>query len=89
MQNLDRRVSALEQATPTDDEITIIHRIVSPGHLDAEIDHIRDYDGNAWTRQPGESEAVFTNRATNETPPNKWGAKGLIASNLELHHANH
>ena len=89
MHGTKQRLSALERANPPADEITIIHRVVSPGHLDAEIDHIRDYDGNAWTRQPAESEAAFNDRAMNETQPNKWGAKGLIASNLELHHANH
>ncbi len=89
MQNLERRVAVLETANPPTDEMTIIHCIVSPGHLDAEIDHIRDEAGREWTRQEGEAEAAFTDRAIAETPPNKYGNRRFIASNLELHHANH
>lgn len=87
MQNLERRIAALETASPPAEELTLIRRFVVPGHLDAEIDHIRDDDGKEWTRQPGETEAAFTDRATKETMPNKWGVKGLIASSKELHHA--
>jgi len=89
MQALEKRIASLEQANPPAEELTIIRRIVWPGHLDAEIDHIRDDDGNEWTREPGESETAFTERATSETPPNKWGVKCLIATNTELEHANH
>lgn len=88
MQTLNRRVSALETANPPAEELTIIRRIVWPGHLDAEIDHIRDDDGNEWARQPGETEAAFTDRATCETRPNRRGIKSLIATTLELEHAN-
>lgn len=88
MQTLDRRVSALEAANPPAEELTIIRRIVWPGHLGAEIDHIRDGDGREWTRQPGETEAAFADRATSETRPNKRGIKGLIGSTMELEHAN-
>lgn len=87
MQALEKRIAALEQAAPPPDGLTIIRRIVWPGHLDAEIDHIGD-DGNEWTRQPGETEAAFIDRATCATRPNKCGVKCLIASNTELNHAN-
>jgi hypothetical protein len=89
MQNLGKRLSALEQSQSPIEYRTIIRRIVSPGHLDAEIDHIRDDAGNEWTRQPGETEAAFTDRAKSETQPSKTGGRCLIASNMELHHAKH
>lgn len=88
MQNLDRRLALLEAIEPPAEELTIIRRIVWPGHLDAEIDHIRDDDGSEWTRNVGETEVEFADRATNETHPNRAGVKTLIASNLELDRAN-
>lgn len=89
MQAIEKRIAALEQASPPPDELTIVRRIVWPGHLDAEIDHIRDDDGSHWARLPGETEAAFTDRAISETQPNKSGVKYLIATNTELEHANH
>ena len=89
MQSLEKRIAALETTSAPSDEMTIVRRIVWPGHLDAEIDHIRDDDGNEWTRQPGESETTFTERAASETLANKTGVKGLIATTRELDHANH
>lgn len=89
MQNLDRRISALELATtPTDTITTIIRRMVAPGNLDAEIDHIRDDHGNEWTRQIAETEAAFTVRAASETPPNARGNKALMGTTLEHSHEN-
>ena len=69
MQNLEKRIAALESAQTPSEGMTIIRRIVAPGHLDAETDHIRDAHGNEWTRQTGETEAAFTDRAARETPP--------------------
>lgn len=89
MQNLEKRIAVLETANPPAEELTIIRRIVWPGHLDAEIDHIRDDDGNEWTRLPVETEAAFTDRAIGETQPNKCGVKCLIATNTELENASH
>ena len=88
MQNLERRIAALETIESPAEELTIVRRIVWPGHLEAEIDHIRDAAGQEWTRQPGESETTFTERAASETQSNKTGVKGLIATNRELDHAN-
>lgn len=88
MQNLEKRVAALETIEAPAEELTIVRRFVWPGHLEAEIDHIRDAAGQEWTRLPGESETTFTERAASETQPNKSGVKGLIASNRELLHAN-
>ena len=89
MQNLEKRITALETTNPPADDLTIVRRIVWPGHLDAEIDHIRADDGKHWARLPKETEAAFTDRAISETQPNKHGIKRLIASNMELHRADH
>lgn len=89
MQNLDRRISALESATtPTDTFTIIMRRMVAPGHLDAEIDHIHDAHGNEWTRQTGETEAAFTDRAASETPPKARSIRVLIGTTLEHSHEN-
>ncbi|MBK7004901.1 MAG: hypothetical protein IPH37_06890 [Burkholderiales bacterium] len=87
MKNLERRIEAMEAIEPPAEELTIIRRIVWPGHLDAAIDHIRDDDGKEWTIQPGETEAAFTDRVISATQPNKNGVKRLIASNMELTNA--
>ena len=89
MHTLQSRLKSLEPLAPPADGLTIIRRIISPGRLDAEIDHIRDDAGNEWARkQPGETEAAFTDRAISEAQPNKWGIRCLIASNMELTNAN-
>ena len=64
MQTLEKRVAALEQASPGTNDITIIRRFVDPGHLDAEIHSLRAADGELWTRQPGEAEQELIDRAT-------------------------
>ena len=89
MQATERRIVALETANPPAKELTIVRRIVWPGHLEAEIDHIRDAAGQEWTRQKGESETRFSERAANETQANKSGIKRLIATTRGLEHANH
>lgn len=89
MQNLLKRIASLEAIEFPAEELTIVRRIVWPGHLDAEIDHICDDDGNEWTIQSGETEAAFTERAISETQPNKTGVKCLIATNTELENASH
>ena len=89
MQNFEKRIAALEQIARPKKEITIIRQIVRPGLLDAEIYHIRDHYGNEWSRQSGESEGAFEDRATGETTANAYGVKSLIADNLELSHAGH
>ena len=88
MTTIENCIAALETVNPPAEELTIIRRIVWPGHLDAEMDHIRDCDGNEWTRQPAESETTFTERAASETQANKYGVKCLIASSTQVAHAN-
>lgn len=89
MLRTEQRIAALENAQTPSEGMTIIRRMVAHGHLDAEIDHIRDAHGSEWTRQHGEAEAAFTDRAASKTPPNSWSVKSLVCSNLELHHATH
>ncbi len=88
MQSTEKRIAALESATTPIEGMTIIRRMVAPGHLDAEIDHIRDDHGNEWTRQTGETEAAFTDRAAIETPSNAWGFRSLMGTTLEHSHAD-
>lgn len=84
---LEKRVSALEQDNPADKVNTIIRRIVSPGHLDAEISDAHDTHGHKWMRQPGETEDAFIDRAVSETKANACGIKRLIVSIVEGQHA--
>lgn len=91
MKTLDRRIAALEQANPPADELTIIRRIVSPGHLDAEIHSLHDDAGTRWTRQPGETEQALINRATREVERNQWGNALLLSTvdDRERCHVDH
>lgn len=84
MHPLDRRIAALEQANPPEQELTIIHRIVSPGHLDAEIYRLRDDDGKLWTRLPGETEQELIDRASLEAKRSPWGVARLIGDDAEV-----
>lgn len=84
MQNLDKRVAALERVARPDSAITIIRCIVSPDRPTTQIGHIRDKEGNEWVREPGETEDQLTDRAERETVANEWGCKSLIAASLEL-----
>lgn len=89
MQSTEKRIAALESAQTPSEGMTILRRMVAPGRLDAEIDHIRDDHGNEWMRQHGESEAAFTDRAASETLPSAWGFRALIGTTLEhLHEDN-
>jgi len=73
MQTIERRIAALEQANPPADEMTLIRRFVSPGHLHAETYRLRADDGQIWERLPGETEQAFTERASKEVKRNEWG----------------
>lgn len=82
MQALEKRIAALEMANPPADEKTFVIRLVAPGHVDAEIDGLRAYDGQQWTRLPGETERALIDRATIEVKRNEWGVAQLIGSSL-------
>lgn len=80
MQNLEKRIAALEVANPPADDMTIILRLVSPGQLDAEIYRLRADDGELWTRHPGETEQDLIDRASLEVKRNPWGFARLITN---------
>ena len=89
MQRLEKRIAALEATSAPADEMTIIRRFVSPGHLDAEILCLRDDDCKAWTRQPGETEQALIDRASLEVKRTPWGIASLTADDAEVPHAEH
>ena len=89
MLNLEKRIAALEATSAPADDLTIIRRFVSPGHLDAEIFSLRDDDGKLWTRQPGETEQALIDRASCEVKRTPWGVASLTADGEEVLHAEH
>jgi len=80
MPTLERRVCALESASPSADELTIIWRIVSPGRLDDEIYGLRDDDGSLWTRLPEETEQELIDRATIAVQRSQRGVARLMTA---------
>lgn len=66
-QSLEKRVSALEQASPKGIKVMFII-LVGMGEVGMEITHIHDNHGNQWNRRPEEAEEAFKERATSETP---------------------
>lgn len=67
MQNLEKRIAALEQASPEGEKVLFII-LVGMGEVGSEIVHIYDNHANQWNRLPGETEREFKDRATSETP---------------------
>ena len=65
--SLEKRVSALEQASQEGTEVLFII-LVGMGGVGMEITHIHDYNGNRWNRRPEETEKAFEDRATSECP---------------------
>lgn len=89
MLSLERRIAALETTTAPADEITLIRRFVSPGRPKTEITRLRDNEGNAWTRQTGESEQELIDRASLEVKRSPWGVASLTADEVKAPHADH
>ena len=74
MQTLERRICALERASPSTAVKTIIRRFLSPGDVEVEIHSLRGAaDGELWTRLPGETEQELIDRATVAVTRNHWG----------------
>lgn len=67
MQNLEKRIAALEQASPQGEKVIFVI-LVGMGEVGMEITHIRDNHGNQWNRRPEETEEAFKDRAKSETP---------------------
>ena len=89
MLNLEKRIAALEVTTTPADDLTIIRRFISPGHLGGEITSLRDDNGKRWTRQTGESEQELIDRASLEVKRSPWGVASLTADFVELRRAEH
>ena len=89
MQSLEKRIAALEVTSAPTDDMTIIRRMVRPGHLDAEIYRLRDDEGNVWERRPGEIEQGLIDRASLEVKRNPWGIACLTADAGEVQHVEH
>ena len=66
-QSLEKRVSALEQASPQGVKVIFII-LVGMGEVGRAVTLIRDNHGNQWNRRPEETEEAFKDRATSETP---------------------
>ena len=89
MQKLEKRIAALEAMSAPVDDMTIIRRFVSPGHVDAEILRLRDDDGKTWIRQPDETEQALIDRASLEVRRTPWGFANLTADGMEMLHVKH
>jgi len=76
MQNLDKRISALEQAKPTNLGPFFIH-LVGLDAKDCGIERITK-GHHEWPRQPGESVQDLKDRAIHETPPPKAGCSNVF-----------
>lgn len=77
---IERRLIELEKRTAPDNLIkTVIWSILDPGHLDAEMVYATADSGETWTRQPGETEEQFLQRAENEVTRDARGFARLIA----------
>lgn len=80
MQNLEKRIAALELQTTPPEPLTIIRRFVTPGQALPELQGLRDDKGGEWRRQPGESEQGLIDRASLDCDHNQWGVALLFAA---------
>ena len=73
MQSLEKRITALEQASHSNtDDVMFIH-FVGLGEVDMEIQRVT-HGGQEWQRQPDESEQALKDRAQQGATPNPHGA---------------
>lgn len=83
MQTFERRIAALEQASPNGITAMFIH-IVGMGETDKEIQTIASSyyiaKRQEWTREPGESVQDFQGRAEREEMPSPTGCKVFLCS---------
>ena len=82
MQSLEKRISALERANPTDGDKTIFISFQPMGKTDTEIHNLRDSwvgaDCQHWTREPHETEEAFKERASREVKRSPEGVDLLF-----------
>lgn len=76
MQSIEKRLTALEQASPTSIGPFFIH-IVGLDTKDSEIQRI-EKGYQEWQRQPDESAQDLKDRAIRETPPPKSGCSNVF-----------
>lgn len=88
MQNLEKRIAALEQASPQGEKVIFVI-LVGMGEVGMELTYIYDNHGNHWNRLPSETELAFKDRATSETPRNENQVAMLFGeiSHIEGHTA--
>jgi hypothetical protein len=82
MQATEKRISALEQASPTDLGTVMFIVFETPGMPDTEIHKLSSAVGvkdcQRWTRKPGESEQDFKDRARKEVKRSEYGTALLF-----------
>lgn len=90
MQNLEKRVAALEQVAQTTGIVnTIIIMPMTTGDSDAEIQRLHSQDsGQEWTRRPDETESQFEDRAMGELDRKGKPIVMLVATawRQQMHH---
>lgn len=82
MQNLEKRIAAMEAKSGPVDNMTIIRRFVSPGGCDGEIYRLRDNNDTLWTRHLGETEQELIERAAREVKRNVLGISTLTSESM-------
>ena len=80
METLKRRVGELENMNLSDENITVIRKVLSPSHLGAPMSFISDSHGGVWVIGPDETERDFIERASNQATRNEFGTVRLIAN---------
>jgi hypothetical protein len=82
MQATEKRISALEQASPDDSGMVMFIVFDTPGMPDTEIHKLSSAIGvedcQRWTREPGESEQDFKDRAKREVKRSEYGVALLF-----------
>ncbi len=77
MATLEKRIEALEQASPTDTEPPLFVHFVGMGAEPRQIERIT-HGGKAWERQPDESEQDLKDRAMLGTQPPQPGCRTVF-----------
>lgn len=82
MQNLERRIAVLEQASSSDRNTVIIIRFDVPGDIGRELFSLESSEigplRQHWTRNPDEAVKDFTDRASEEVRRNPYGVAMLL-----------
>ena len=77
MQSLEKRITALEQASYSNTYDVMFIHFVGLGEVDREIQRIT-HGGQDWLRQPDESEQALKDRAQQGVNPNPHGARVFL-----------